>query len=146
MIRRPPRSTRTDTLFPYTTLCRSFGGILAFNTTLDAATTKAILDRQFVEVLIAPDYEPGALVYAAKKANVRVLKIPHVDGRNNVDVKHVGSGLLMLDGDHLEAERDELQVEGTHASLTDDTPPPHFARRAAQRGTATTPIHPQAQQ
>src|SRR3546814_14590384 len=24
MIRRPPRSTRTDTLFPYTTLCRSF--------------------------------------------------------------------------------------------------------------------------
>src|SRR3546814_11922562 len=23
MIRRPPRSTRTDTLFPYTTLCRS---------------------------------------------------------------------------------------------------------------------------
>src|SRR3546814_5537546 len=26
MIRRPPRSTRTDTLFPYTTLFRSFGG------------------------------------------------------------------------------------------------------------------------
>src|SRR3546814_16887355 len=25
MIRRPPRSTRTDTLFPYTTLFRSFG-------------------------------------------------------------------------------------------------------------------------
>src|SRR3546814_5822038 len=71
----------------------AFGGILAFNTTLDAATTKAILDRQFVEVLIAPDYEPGALEYAAKKANVRVLKIPHGDGRNNVDVKRVGSGM-----------------------------------------------------
>src|SRR3546814_10684512 len=28
MIRRPPRSTRTDTLFPYTTLCRSDGGRL----------------------------------------------------------------------------------------------------------------------
>src|SRR3546814_1904075 len=26
MIRRPPRSTRTDTLFPYTTLFRSRGG------------------------------------------------------------------------------------------------------------------------
>src|SRR3546814_3530019 len=25
MIPRPPRSTRTDTLFPYTTLCRSHG-------------------------------------------------------------------------------------------------------------------------
>src|SRR3546814_243555 len=63
----------------------AFGGILAFNTTLDAATTKVILDRQFVEVLIAPDYEPAALDYAKKKANVRVLKIPHGDGRNNVD-------------------------------------------------------------
>src|SRR3546814_6172140 len=78
----------------------AFGGTLAFNTTLDAATTKAILDRQFVEVLIAPDYEPGALEYAAKKANVRVLKIPHGDGRNNVDVKRVGSGLLMQDSDN----------------------------------------------
>src|SRR3546814_6511707 len=29
MIRRPPRSTRTDTLFPYTTLFRSGGGDLA---------------------------------------------------------------------------------------------------------------------
>src|SRR3546814_4366954 len=27
MIRRPPRSTRTDTLFPYTTLFRSFSGV-----------------------------------------------------------------------------------------------------------------------
>src|SRR3546814_11240293 len=27
MIRRPPRSTRTDTLLPYTTLCRSRAGL-----------------------------------------------------------------------------------------------------------------------
>lgn len=54
----------------------AFGGILAFNKTLDAATAKAILDRQFVEVLIAPDYEPGALEYATKKANVRVFQDP----------------------------------------------------------------------
>src|SRR5690606_36553665 len=37
----------------------AFGGIIAFNKTLDVATAKAILDRQFVEVLIAPDYEPA---------------------------------------------------------------------------------------
>ena len=54
----------------------AFGGILAFNTRLDGATCRAILDRQFVEVLIAPDYEDGALDYAKKKANVRVLRIP----------------------------------------------------------------------
>ena len=54
----------------------AFGGIIAFNTRLDAATAKVILDRQFVEVLIAPDYEEGALDYAKKKANVRVRPTP----------------------------------------------------------------------
>ncbi|GAA5082250.1 bifunctional phosphoribosylaminoimidazolecarboxamide formyltransferase/IMP cyclohydrolase [Lysobacter panacisoli] len=88
----------------------AFGGILAFNTKLDAATAKAILDRQFVEVLIAPDYEDGALDYAKKKANVRVLRIPHGEGRNNFDVKRVGSGLLMQTSDIREVTRDELKV------------------------------------
>lgn len=88
----------------------AFGGIIAFNTRLDAATAKAILDRQFVEVLIAPDYEDGALDYAKKKANVRVLRIPHGEGRNNFDIKRVGSGLLMQTSDIREVGRDELKV------------------------------------
>jgi phosphoribosylaminoimidazolecarboxamide formyltransferase/IMP cyclohydrolase len=88
----------------------AFGGILAFNTRLDAATAKAILDRQFVEVLIAPDYEDGALDYAKKKANVRVLRIPHGEGRNNFDIKRVGSGLLMQTSDIREVGRDELKI------------------------------------
>ena len=88
----------------------AFGGIIAFNTTLDAATAKVILDRQFVEVLIAPDFEPAALDYATKKANVRVLRIPHGEGRNNFDVKRVGSGLLMQTSDVREVGRDELKV------------------------------------
>ncbi|UHQ24022.1 bifunctional phosphoribosylaminoimidazolecarboxamide formyltransferase/IMP cyclohydrolase [Lysobacter sp. 5GHs7-4] len=101
----------------------AFGGILAFNTKLDAATAKAILDRQFVEVLIAPEYDEAALAYCAKKANVRVLRIPHGDGRNNVDVKRVGSGLLMQSSDIREVGRDELKVVSklapTDAQLSD---------------------------
>jgi phosphoribosylaminoimidazolecarboxamide formyltransferase/IMP cyclohydrolase len=88
----------------------AFGGILAFNTRLDAVTAKTILDRQFVEVLIAPDYEDAALDIARKKANVRVLRIPHGAGKNNIDVKRVGSGLLMQTCDIREVTRDELQV------------------------------------
>jgi phosphoribosylaminoimidazolecarboxamide formyltransferase/IMP cyclohydrolase len=88
----------------------AFGGIIAFNRTLDAATAKTILDRQFVEVLIAPDYDADALAYAKKKANVRVLRIPHGEGRNNFDVKRVGSGLLMQTSDIREVARDELKV------------------------------------
>ncbi len=88
----------------------AFGGILAFNRTLDAATAKAILDRQFVEVLIAPDYEDGALDYAKKKANVRVLKIPHGAGLNNYDSKRIGSGLLLQSSDNRGMTLDELKV------------------------------------
>ena len=88
----------------------AFGGIIAFNKTLDAATAKVILDRQFVEVLIAPDYEPAALEYATKKANVRVLKIPHGEGRNNYDSKRIGSGLLVQSADLRMVGAEELKV------------------------------------
>lgn len=89
----------------------AFGGILAFNRTLDAATAKTILDRQFVEVLIAPDYEDGALDYAKKKANVRVLRIPMAPpSKNFIDTKRIGSGLLMQTADDRVVTRDELKV------------------------------------
>ncbi|MEZ0470961.1 bifunctional phosphoribosylaminoimidazolecarboxamide formyltransferase/IMP cyclohydrolase [Luteimonas salinilitoris] len=93
----------------------AFGGIIAFSRTLDAATARAILDRQFVEVLIAPDYAADALAYCAKKANVRVLRIPHGAGRNNIDVKRVGSGLLMQTADVREVAREELKVVSRRA-------------------------------
>jgi len=89
----------------------AFGGIIAFNTKLDAATAKAILDRQFVEVLIAPDYEQGALDYATKKANVRVLRIPLAAASTGfIDTKRIGSGLLMQTADDRIVTRDDLKV------------------------------------
>ncbi len=88
----------------------AFGGILAFNRELDLLTAKAILDRQFVEVLIAPSYSAEALDYCRKKANVRVLQIPHGDGVNNMDIKRVGSGLLMQTQDIRTVSADELKV------------------------------------
>lgn len=110
----------------------AFGGIIAFNTTLDAATAKTILDRQFVEVLIAPDYDDGALDYAKKKANVRVLRIPHGDGRNNIDVKRVGSGLLMQTADIREVTADELKVATKLAPTAEQLGDLLFAWRVAK--------------
>jgi phosphoribosylaminoimidazolecarboxamide formyltransferase/IMP cyclohydrolase len=54
----------------------AFGGIIAFNRELDAATAQAIVARQFVEVVLAPSYAGDALKAFAKKGNVRVLEIP----------------------------------------------------------------------
>ncbi|MFS8064669.1 MAG: bifunctional phosphoribosylaminoimidazolecarboxamide formyltransferase/IMP cyclohydrolase [Luteimonas sp.] len=110
----------------------AFGGIIAFNRALDAATAKVILDRQFVEVLIAPDYDQAALDYCTKKANVRVLKIPHGDGRNNFDVKRVGSGLLMQTSDIREVSRDELKVVTQRAPTPTELDDLLFAWRIAK--------------
>ena len=110
----------------------AFGGIIAFNTKLDAATAKAILDRQFVEVLIAPDYEQEALDYATKKANVRVLKIPHGAGLNNYDSKRIGSGLLLQSSDNRGMSLDELKVVTKRAPTEAEQRDLLFAWRVAK--------------
>jgi phosphoribosylaminoimidazolecarboxamide formyltransferase/IMP cyclohydrolase len=112
----------------------AFGGIIAFNQPLDGATAKAILDRQFVEVLIAPGFDAAALAYAKKKANVRVLRIPHGAGRNNFDVKRVGSGLLMQTSDIREVTRDELKIVTRRAPSPAELDDLLFAWRIARTG------------
>ncbi|HIY70586.1 MAG TPA: bifunctional phosphoribosylaminoimidazolecarboxamide formyltransferase/IMP cyclohydrolase, partial [Candidatus Luteimonas excrementigallinarum] len=88
----------------------AFGGIIAFNREADADTVAAILERQFVEVLIAPAYGAGVAEVAAKKPNVRLIRIPSGDGRNATDIKRVGGGLLVQTADLREVGRDELKV------------------------------------
>ncbi|MEP6939331.1 MAG: bifunctional phosphoribosylaminoimidazolecarboxamide formyltransferase/IMP cyclohydrolase [Rudaea sp.] len=110
----------------------AFGGIIAFNRPLDAATAKAILGRQFVEVLIAPDYAADALKACAKKGNVRVLRIAHGEGRNNIDVKRVGSGLLMQTADIRDVTRAELKVVSKRAPTEAELADLLFAWRVAK--------------
>jgi phosphoribosylaminoimidazolecarboxamide formyltransferase/IMP cyclohydrolase len=52
----------------------AFGGIIAFNRALDAETAKAIIDRQFVEVIVAPVVQPDAGAAIAAKKNIRLLE------------------------------------------------------------------------
>ncbi|GGE74352.1 phosphoribosylaminoimidazolecarboxamide formyltransferase/IMP cyclohydrolase [Paenalcaligenes hominis] len=72
----------------------AFGGIIAFNQTVDAATAHAV-SEQFVEVLLAPDYTADALAVFAAKKNVRVLKLQAGESHNPFDIKRVGGGLLV---------------------------------------------------
>ncbi|MBS0194073.1 MAG: bifunctional phosphoribosylaminoimidazolecarboxamide formyltransferase/IMP cyclohydrolase [Proteobacteria bacterium] len=78
----------------------AFGGIIAFNRALDAATAKEIVKRQFVEVVIAPQIEPDALAAFAKKSNVRVLACGAFAPRPPAqDCKRIAGGLLVQDAD-----------------------------------------------
>ncbi len=79
----------------------AFGGIIALNRPLDEATAKAIVDRQFVEVIVAPSASPEAEAAVATKKNVRLLVVGEWDRseRPRQDWKKVTGGLLVQDAD-----------------------------------------------
>ena len=77
----------------------AFGGIIAFNRELDAATAAEILKRQFVEVVIAPSIAADALPAFAKKPNVRVLACGGLRTAAGLEYKRIAGGLLVQDTD-----------------------------------------------
>ena len=87
----------------------AFGGIIAFNRELDAATAAAVAE-QFVEVLIAPQVNVAALAVLAKKENVRVLEVPLAPGANAYEMKRVGGGLLVQTADHFSVSAADLKI------------------------------------
>jgi phosphoribosylaminoimidazolecarboxamide formyltransferase/IMP cyclohydrolase len=79
----------------------AFGGIIAFNRPLDAATARSIIDRQFVEVIVAPSIDEDALPVLAEKKNVRVLQTGDWSDTESAafDFKKVSGGLLVQSSD-----------------------------------------------
>jgi phosphoribosylaminoimidazolecarboxamide formyltransferase/IMP cyclohydrolase len=90
----------------------AFGGIIAFNRPLDAATARAILDRQFVEVIVAPAIHDDAKPILAGKPNVRVLETGAWGATRpaQLDYRRVTGGLLVQDADHGKITEKELKV------------------------------------
>ena len=111
----------------------AFGGIIAFNRPVDAATLEAV-SAQFLEVLIAPAYTADALAAIAKKVNVRVLEIalPPAAAGGAWDFKRVGGGFLLQSRDERNVAPAEFEVvthkAPTPAQLADLT----FAWRVAK--------------
>jgi phosphoribosylaminoimidazolecarboxamide formyltransferase / IMP cyclohydrolase len=90
----------------------AFGGIIAFNQTLDAETAGAIIGRQFVEVVIAPAVADDALPQLAAKKNVRVLSCGQWGKERSpeLDYRRVSGGLLVQDRDNGMVNRTALKV------------------------------------
>ena len=98
----------------------AFGGIIAFNRPVDAATVDAV-SKQFVEVLIAPAYADDARALLLRKTNLRVLEIgsyapgepvaqEHRSGWAGLDIKRIGSGLLIQTLDEHRLTADAVRV------------------------------------
>jgi len=89
----------------------AFGGIIAFNRNLDADTARAIIERQFVEVIIAPNIDEDALLVTAEKSNIRVLSVGVLDqALKRIEFKRVSGGLLIQDSDDGEISQSDLKV------------------------------------
>ena len=89
----------------------AFGGIIAFNRPLDATTAKAIIDRQFVEVIVAPEIDADAAETLKEKKNVRVLRTgPWDSATPGFDFKKVSGGLLVQTSDMGRITADDLKV------------------------------------
>jgi phosphoribosylaminoimidazolecarboxamide formyltransferase / IMP cyclohydrolase len=110
----------------------AFGGIIAVNRELDVETAKAIVEKQFVEVIIAPKVSAAASEVIAAKKNVRLLECgewPAESAQRN-DFKRVNGGLLVQDADLLLSS--ELQVVTKRVPTAKEREDLEFAWRVAK--------------
>ena len=110
----------------------AFGGIIACNRELDAATAAAIVERQFVEVIIAPTVSTEASAIVAAKKNVRLLSCGPLPSSpvQRLDMKRVTGGLLLQDADL--ALYNELKVVSKRTPTEQEMADLLFAWRVAK--------------
>ena len=120
----------------------AFGGIIAFNTVVDEACARAVV-KQFVEVVIAPAFSAEAQAIFRTKPNARLITIDlslvqiagassFNRGRNTIDIKRVGSGLLVQSSDNHELTINDLKIVTALAPTTAQMADLLFAWRVAK--------------
>ena len=109
----------------------AFGGIIAFNTAVDANAAEAIC-KQFVEVVIAPLFSEQARQVFVAKQNVRLLEIPLGHALNAHDFKRVGGGLLVQSPDARNVALAELVVVSKKQPSPEQLQDMMFAWRVAK--------------
>ncbi|HXX46559.1 MAG TPA: bifunctional phosphoribosylaminoimidazolecarboxamide formyltransferase/IMP cyclohydrolase [Candidatus Acidoferrales bacterium] len=87
----------------------AYGGVLAFNRTIDAATAEEVA-KLFVECIVAPGYEPAALEKFASKKNLRLLDMPGGAGAEALAFKPIAGGMLVQEADRHELTEADLKV------------------------------------
>jgi len=120
----------------------AFGGIIAFNRPVDAATLEAVAE-QFVEVLVAPGYADDALPVIARKKNVRVLELPLPDDArgDEWDLKRVGGGFLVQTTDERPIDASDLRVVTRTAPTPAQVADLLFAWRVARFVKSNAIVH-----
>jgi phosphoribosylaminoimidazolecarboxamide formyltransferase/IMP cyclohydrolase len=92
----------------------AFGGVIAVNRELDAATAEEIA-KLFVECIVAPGFDSAALVHLGAKKNLRVLEMPREAAPVELELKRISGGVLVQEPDRHELNEAELKVATSRA-------------------------------
>lgn len=90
----------------------AFGGIVAFNRTVDAETARAV-NEVFTEVVVAPDFEADALEIFKTKKNLRVLRVRKTENENSFEYKQISGGFLVQSKDVYKVSESDLKFVTT---------------------------------
>jgi len=125
----------------------AFGGIIAFNTPLDGDTVSEILERQFVEVMLAPAFTDTAKAALANKPNIRALELGeiHPDAFAQHNFKRVGGGLLVQDQDLGRIGAQGLKVVSDRAPTEMELEDLRFAWKVAKFVKSNAIVYAKAQ-
>jgi len=99
----------------------AFGGVLAFNQSLDAATAEEV-GKLFVECILAPGYESAALGKLSSKKNLRLLQMSHEAPPDELELKRISGGVLVQEPDRHVLREAELTI------VTERAPTPEESR------------------
>ena len=116
----------------------AFGGIIAFNRELDAATARAIVGRQFAEVIAAPAVAAAALPVLRQRPEIRVLEVPRAAqvadkaGAGEVELRSVAGGLLVQTPDAAQVAAAGLTVVTRRAPTAQEFTDLDFAWRVCR--------------
>jgi phosphoribosylaminoimidazolecarboxamide formyltransferase/IMP cyclohydrolase len=109
----------------------AFGGIIAFNRPVDAATAEAIVARQFVEVVVAPEYDGASRDVFANRPNVRVLQV-NAAATAGYELKTVDGGVLLQTPDSAMVTDDAVEIVSLKAPTEKQMRDMLFAWRVAK--------------
>ncbi len=87
----------------------AFGGIVAFNRTVDAVAAQA-MDPVFYEVVIAPGYDDDALAVLQRKRNLRILSIGSAPSGSALDLRPISGGMLVQGADDISEDPEEWRT------------------------------------
>jgi len=111
----------------------AFGGIIALNRELDTDTARAVIERQFVEVIVAPSVSEAALEVTAEKSGIRVLAVgERRQTPEQMDLKRISGGLLIQDSDRGFITEADLKVVSRRSPSSEEIADMLFAWRVAK--------------